>query len=204
MAKSPVIYTSETNLSADGSTPAVDLSNAGSAFDIDLYFGTGVTFGAGTLKLQFSPDGTAWVDCVNGGGITSGTADTWKATYRVYGQGKYRWTLTGSTTPTLSVRWAVRQVRYDLVELMQLTANGSTLAFNVNDDNGEFGWSAQGTWGSGTLNLEVSPNGGVTWFKVGSALTADGVKHITANPHCLFRFTLAGATNPVLNIRLYA
>lgn len=55
----------------------------------------------------------------------------------------------------------------------------------------------QGNFGGGTLRLQASPDGGVTWVNVVS-LTAEGVSRVRLVATRV-RATLTGATTPALN-----
>lgn len=197
------VYTAHATISANGNSETVTLP--GKFSKVSLFFGAGVTFGSGTVKAQVSPDGgTTWIDSPNGGSITSATANAKKADYDIFGP-QMRWNLAGATGPTLNLATRAKEVA-DGVEIAPtaLTANGSTAAFTLprGHDTGTFAWTAWGTWGSGTLALQASPDGGTTWYLVDSA-TANAFKHITTNEDTLYRFTLSGATNPSLDMRVY-
>lgn len=58
------------------------------------------------------------------------------------------------------------------------------------------------TYGGGTLKLQVSPDGGTTWFAV-DTMTANGVKHVTGNADQVFRIKIGAATNPALTLKVY-
>lgn len=61
---------------------------------------------------------------------------------------------------------------------------------------------ASGTWGSGTLKLQFTINGGTTWVDVASiSLTANGHKEFNIGS-CHLRMNLAGATNPAIAARV--
>lgn len=199
------LYNVFATLSADGNTAALDLSSLGTAFHIDMYFKTGVTFGSGTVKMQASPDGgTTWLDVPGGGGITSATANSLKGHYTLYGCTQIRFNLAGATTPSLDIAVQVQTIRYETVESFLLTDNGVAGPFTIRDVLDPLGWAAWGTFGSGTLTLQVSPDGGTTWFNIDSA-TAAALKHTSNAPEeTLWRFSLAGATTPSIKIRVYA
>lgn len=69
-------------------------------------------------------------------------------------------------------------------------ANSSTLDW----DGGEGQVIAAGTWDSGKVSLEISPDGGTTFVAVGTdgELTADGVFSFRANP-CKVRLVVSSA-----------
>lgn len=206
----PSSYTALTALSADGQTAAIDLGYATEA-EVTVYLGTGATFGSGTLILQQSFDGGTTYYTVPNFSKTSGTANTLLGKIPVIGGGKIRASLSGSTSPTLNVCIKVEQVSSRKVQQFSLTANGSTAAFNFNPspaypvttdvvDSYVMAWAGQGTWGSGTLVLEVSPDGGTTWFKQQAGITANGIQYASSVTDTLCRFTLSGATSPSLTI----
>jgi len=86
-----------------------------------------------------------------------------------------------------------------------LTADGSTAAFAV---EGLITIAATGTFGSGTLTVELSFDD-TTWFAAtyesgaSAALSADGAVNIYTGP-CSMRCTLAGATTPDIDITYVA
>jgi hypothetical protein len=98
-----------------------------------------------------------------------------------------------------------------------LTGNGSTSGANiVNPNNGTDIFqtvSASGTFGSGTLTIEQSVDGGSTWFDVTDSVgtvtfTADGAVRTfllgnndpVAAEQIQIRGTLAGSTSPSLTV----
>lgn len=83
-------------------------------------------------------------------------------------------------------------------------ADGTSSAF-VLTHRGTMQLDAQGTWGSGTLTAQMSPDNGTTWRTIpGISLTSDtdfppvfgGVQGDQV------RFVLAGSTNPTLTVKL--
>lgn len=208
----PYSFTTLAAFAANGSSAAIDMS-VGCAFEVAVYHGAGVTFGSGTLKLQTSPDGgTTWLD-VPSATWTAATANTIKTVFQpVYGT-KLRVTLTGATSPTLNVNIRLSRIRFSQVELFSFTADATGATFvlpaSLNDatvglPTADFAFAAYGTWGSGTMALEGSPDGGTTWFRYDTA-TADAFKHATGAliVDTLFRFKLTGATNPALSVVLF-
>ena len=84
----------------------------------------------------------------------------------------------------------------------QLTANGTSAdEWSYTGTKGAI--HASGTFGSGTLTLEISLNGGVT-FKADAnfSLTAEDIVYFSAEaPYgALYRFVLTGATAPALDL----
>ena len=78
-----------------------------------------------------------------------------------------------------------------------LTANGSTPSHSFPGGVGTA--HAAGTFGSGTLALEVSADNGTTFINGGTSvqLTADGIFNFTLpSDELLVRLTLSGATDP--------
>ena len=57
-----------------------------------------------------------------------------------------------------------------------------------------------GTWGGGTLKLQMSPDAGTTWVDIGgsASITADGVCNFELNS-CDVRLVLTGSTGANLN-----
>ena len=175
---------------------------------VSFYFGAGVTFGSGTLTLETSPDGgTTWVS--TGVTITSATANSFRQSNLVFGS-LLRLTLSGATSPTINVAVRVTQVRYGNVDAFSFTANGTSLPFVLlggaeylfAPNNFDVALQAIGTFGSGTVALEASPDGGTTWYRV-STLTANGMNVVnTGLTDTLFRINLTGATSPSLTVRV--
>ena len=55
----------------------------------------------------------------------------------------------------------------------------------------------EGTWGSGTMALQASPDDGATWVNV-TTLTANGASHVQVVSHVL-RLRLTGSTGATLD-----
>ena len=209
-------YVVPTPFAANGSSAS--FAAGGSAVNVvSLYFGTGVTFGSGTLTLEVSPDnGTTWVS--TGNTWTTATASTFRASVLVFGT-LFRLTLSGATSPVLAPVVKLSAVRYGNVDSFVMTANttftGTTanapsVAFLLRGGaeylfapaNFDLCLQATGTFGSGTVNLQGSPDGGVTWFSYGT-LTANGQLVVNAGvTDVLFRVILTGATSPVLAVNV--
>lgn len=82
------------------------------------------------------------------------------------------------------------------------SADGNGASQQLNHRNA-FDIDAWGTWGSGTLTVQYSPDNGTTWITVsGVSLTANGSATMGGVPGDLFRPVLAGATNPSLTVKL--
>lgn len=85
-----------------------------------------------------------------------------------------------------------------------LTANGSVGP--VSSGKGKAHIVASGSFGGGTLTLEVSPDGGTTWVATTSTLTAAGVivAEVPSFAAARVRATLGSSTTPNLNVWLDA
>ena len=178
------------------------MTRQGTKHKCTVYFGTGVTFGSGTLTLMVSTDGgTTWVS--TGNTITSATASTKVAATFVVNGNMFRWTLTGSTTPTLIIATKLEQQHSHAVKEVTFAADGSSETFVMQYDESNIGIVATGTWGSGSLTLQVTPDNGTTWFKVGTAFTANGYQRITDLSDLMFKFVLAGSTTPALSVKFF-
>lgn len=191
-------YAAQT-ISADGNTTAVTLPGLYNRVTVNL--GTTATFGSGTVKVQASPDaGTTWVD-VTSASFSSATAATKKADYNVYGT-KVRLNVAGSTNPTLDLQVRAKLVNRCARKRFTFTADATGTQFQLPTENTLLGWIAWGTWGSGTLHLQASPDNGTTWVDVNTA-TANAYKAITDNEDTVFRFKLTGSTSPALTVDAY-
>lgn len=191
-------YTAFANLAANGNTATV--ATPADVCNVGAFMGTGVTFGAGTLKAQVSFDaGTTWLD-VPSGSFTAATANTKKQDQTVIGP-LMRWNLAGATSPSLDLRQAAREVRKAKTLRFDFAADGNS-QFVISRTDVDMAWAAQGTFGGGTVTFEVSPDGGTTWFLVGTGLTANGLAHILANsnPDVLARVKLNGSTSPTVTV----
>ena len=93
-----------------------------------------------------------------------------------------------------------------------LSADGSTDDINwYNHRNGKGtigSFHGYGTFGSGTLRLQASPDGGTTWFNVGTnTLSSSGVFDFelpsdASNPLKL-RGTITGSTTPSVAVEIW-
>jgi hypothetical protein len=221
---------SPATLSANGSTTSMTLPSAGLNL-LEVYLGTGATFGSGTVTVQSSPDGgTTWVTSPIGTAtFTSGSANTLVNRFFVYGP-VVRFTLAGATSPSLDIRAIAKEVREPRGASASAPNSPSigapvTFAFTANATSAtimvpsydqslvtDVAVAASGTFGSGTLTLQTSPDGGTTWFAVGTAVTAAGYitvgtpllvpMQLTANTHRMFRLVLTGATSPAISARV--
>lgn len=202
----PLSYTTFATLSGNGSTSAVAVDSMMN--EITLYNGATQTWGSGTITLEASIDGTTWVS--TGKTWTAGTANTQLDRVTAFGQ-RFRLTLSGSTTPTLNFSMKVEEMRKPRFNVFSFTANANTDPFNVSDEFWSLftttevnkakvvPWLAVGTWGSGTMSLQVSPDSGTTWFTVDTA-TANAYKATAEVTDVLCRFSLTGATSPALTV----
>lgn len=202
---------------ADVSGAAINLSPA-VVNEVTLFVGANATWGSGTLKLQTSPDGgTTWLDLPATSSWTAGTLNKKLGVVNVVHGTQIRLVMSGSTSPSLNIVVRVAPVRFGSVLMFGFTANATTTPFmlpgttnSVTTDgipNADFAWSAYGTWGSGTMTLQESPDGGTTWFN------ASGTAVATANAHkveagvlmtgTLYRFALTGSTTPALTVSVF-
>lgn len=154
-------------LTADGQSAAYECP--GDVNDIDVYLDDGETWGSGTLIVQSSPDGgTTWI-AVASASWTSG--DGYLGTVRAYGK-DIRLSVSGSTTPSLTVTVRATPVASSVKKVATLTANGNT-DFYINR-KGAFALFALGTWDSGSLTLSITPDNTLYVDSGLTALTADG------------------------------
>lgn len=211
----PISFTKLATLAASGSSVGIPLGQATEA-EVTLYVGANATWGGGTLTLTQSFDGgTTWLTVPNVS-ATAGVANQVLGRYTVIGGGQIRATLAGATTPSLDIAVKVEQVKNRPVLNYTLTANGSTPSFVISEETPAMPvtnlstpanvlmWAAQGTWGSGTLVFEVSPDGGTTWYKQLAGITANGLGYSQGLSDVLGRFTLSGATTPSLSLFVLA
>lgn len=195
-------------LLANGQTSSI-VSNALDT-EVTVYLGANATWGAGTLIIQESFDGgTTWVSHPSAS-WTAGAANTQLGKVTLDAP-LWRFSLSGATSPSLLIAYKQEVNRFANSVGFSLTANGSTPTFTVPELANAVGstsfdtpdnampWVAFGTWGSGTLALQVSPDGGTTWFNVDTA-TANIKKLTKPVTDTLFRFTLTGATAPSLTM----
>lgn len=81
----------------------------------------------------------------------------------------------------------------------ELTGNGTSNVVPWTG-RGPATWYLTGGIGGGTVQLEVSFDGGTTWEDVtGASQTAIGQVAIDINGPCSYRQTLSGATGPTLS-----
>lgn len=190
----PYLFTQLAALAADGNTAAIDLT--GLENEVTVYMGGAATWGSGTVKAQVSYDGgTTWVD-VPSASWTAGTTAKQLAKFTVSAP-KLRFNLAGATNPDLDLEVKAERVRYGNLKQVSFAADGNSESFMLPNEATTQFWAAQGTWGSGTLALQVSPDGGTTWRTI-DVLTANGLKHSANVTDQLARFNLSGSTNPAL------
>ena len=81
-----------------------------------------------------------------------------------------------------------------------LTADGDTAVMNF--PGGTLFFGGTGTFGSGSVILKASFDGGTTFITVpNSAFTTEGV-YSASLPNCAVKLTLYGATSPSLSLVL--
>lgn len=61
---------------------------------------------------------------------------------------------------------------------------------------------ASGTFGSGTLTLNIAPGGTATYYNTGQTLTTDGARFFPVKAGDAVKVSLAGATNPSISYTL--
>lgn len=172
-------------LTADGSSAAFALP--GLANSVDVYLNDAETWGSGTLVLESSVDGTNWV-AVPSASWTTG--DGYLGTVDVLG-GQVRLTVSGSTTPSLTVTLKASAHSGAVgEETVNLTANGNTDL--VLSRAGKFAVFVAGTWDSGSLTVSESPDGTLYVDTGLTAITADGgASYANAGDNALVRLVLA-------------
>jgi hypothetical protein len=88
-----------------------------------------------------------------------------------------------------------------------VSANGNSSALALDRAHGGGGRAftlvAEGTWGGGTITLQLSPDEGTTWVDTSYTLSADGEQHGTDIIATHARLALTGATSPSLNAWLF-
>lgn len=185
-------------LTADGQSASFELPAM--VTDVDVYLDDAETWGSGTLILQSSHDGgTTWV-AVTGASWTSG--DGYLGSVRVYGQ-DLRLSLSGSTSPSLTVTVKAVAVSGAVAINKTLTANGNVDV--VLPRGTAFAMRAAGTWDSGSLTVEESPDGS-NYYNCVAAVTADGGgEYANAGDNTLLRLVLASVVTAAdLDVVIYA
>lgn len=83
-----------------------------------------------------------------------------------------------------------------LIDQGTLAANGSTAGSHIS--GGTATVSCSGTFGSGTMTIQISLDGGTTYVAIDTtgAKTADATFNLERLPDCYLRWTLTGATSP--------
>lgn len=85
------------------------------------------------------------------------------------------------------------------LDLVQLTANGSTASTNVPLD-GDYSFYAYGSFGSGTITFQASHDS-TNWFTLSTATANTRVSHkLTAGE--FVRATLSGAIAPTVDVSI--
>lgn len=77
------------------------------------------------------------------------------------------------------------------------TATGTSNAFPSSGDY--LSVVASGTFGGGTLTVEVSPDSGSTWVPTSVSLTAPGIANFIGGEGLQFRLSFSGGAAPALN-----
>lgn len=196
----PVLTNTFTALSANGQTAAIVPDTAGE-FEATVYLGT-ATFGSGTLVMQTSFDGgTTWHN-IPSASWTSGTANAQLAKITAVGP-RFRFSLSGATSPSLVITVKLERVRAIDVHSFSFTADASGASFMLPTDLTLLAWAAQGTFGSGTVKITASPDGGTTFFQLDSTTSA-ACKHISSITDVLVRAEVTGSTTPTLTVFIAA
>lgn len=204
-----IINTKYATLAANGQT-AVEVLPQGE-YEAEVYVQASPTWGAGTLKLQGSPDGgTTWIDFpATSSWTTGGNKLTNTTPIRIpAGIDRLRFDLAGATGPSITPQLVVRKADSNVVLGAQpsrepvkftFTADGTGASFYLNDAPEMVGLVGWGTWGAGTITLQTSPDAGTTWYAL-DTLTANGIKRVTGLRDNLFRLVLSGSTSPALTV----
>jgi len=79
-------------------------------------------------------------------------------------------------------------------------AIGAATAIDVGGTPDFYQVLANGTWGSGTLTIHLSPDGGDTYYDTGESLTDDGLLTVNVKDGDKIKLVLAGSSNPDLDI----
>lgn len=194
--------TRETNLfaalTADGQTSALSLP--GDINIVDVFLGEGATYGSGTIKLQYSIDGSNYLD-QTGASWTSG--DGFLGRFLVFGR-KLRFDLNGASSPDVTLQVNCRACSMSEVKSGYLTADGNVDVQFRQGPAAVLLWG-DGNDGTGTLKLQYSVDGGTTYYDAGVSLTAAGAgvfSNVMGATH--FRANLASSSSPTLAVRLFA
>jgi hypothetical protein len=163
-------------LTANGQSAAYEMP--GDVCDVDVYLDDAETWGGGTLIVQSSPDGgTTWISVASASWTVG---DGYLGTVRAYGR-DIRLSLSGATSPSLTVTVRATPVASVVRKVATLTANGNT-DFALSRAGG-FALFALGTWDSGSLTLSLTPDN-LTYYDSGlTALTADGGQAYANTPN---------------------
>lgn len=172
------------NLAADGST--ADLALPGDVNSVKVYLADGADDGGGTLTMHQSFDGGTTYVAVASASWTSG--DGYLGTFDVYGR-VLKFVLAGATSPDLDITVVADAVASSYEEF-NLVANGNT-DFAV-PRKGDFAVYAKGTWDSGSLTIDETPDN-TLYTDIGyTAVTANGgAVFVNAQENDKFRLVLA-------------
>jgi hypothetical protein len=181
---STILTNTFAELTADGQSASVELPAA--VCDVELYLDDAETWGGGTLILESSHDGgTTWV-AVTGASWTAG--DGYIAKVRCYGQ-DLRLSLSGSTTPSLTATVKAVAVSEAHIHNVTLTANGTT---DVVLPRGKaYAIRVTGTFDSGSLTVEESPDGTLYVNSIAAITAAGGGEYANAGANTLLHLVLA-------------
>lgn len=91
-----------------------------------------------------------------------------------------------------------RKPEHEAAETLSVDGNSSEVAWG----GGLGTLVAEGTFGTGTVALQVSIDEGTTWITyTGSGMTSSEVEQFQIGP-CMLRANLAGATSPTIRVRI--
>jgi len=185
-------------LTANGQSASYELP--GDVCNVDVYLDDAETWGAGTLVLQSSPDGgTTWVNVPSASWTTG---DGVLGSYTVYGR-DVRLSLSGATSPSLTVTIKAEPVASQVQHLGPLTDNGNTDL--ILPRAGAVTVFAVGTWDSGSLTLSLSPDGTNYYDSGMTALTADGGSYFAnATDESILRLVLASVAAASASLDVWA
>lgn len=173
--------------------------------EVTVYVGTNATAGGGTYVLQTSFDGgTTWYAVPNASWTTV-TANTQLGRVTLMSGGLVRASFSGATSATVDLKVKFETVRLgNLLNFAITTAGVYSSTFTVNDLvagtslpvtttslNAQIAaWAVQGTWGGATAALQVSPDGGTSWYNLAAGITANGFAQTANLTDVLLRFAL--------------
>jgi hypothetical protein len=185
------------NLAADGST--ADLALPGDVNRVKVYFADGADDGTGTITMYQSFDGGTTYVAVASAVWTSG--DGYMGTFDVYGR-ILKFAIASSTTPDVDITVEVDAIASSYEEYDFLDDGTQTFAV---PRKGDFAVFASGTWDSGSLTIDETPDNTLYVDTGYTAVTADGgavVSNTSLNDK--FRLVLASVSSAcALKVRIF-